>query len=381
MEEITSSILDKIISSKQTNAIESFRPVDVVTQLLKELSTKDEDILRRRFGLNGQKPETLEEIGKQYAVTRERIRQIEHSGVKKIKEAKTFEEIINPVVEVISTILEQNGGVMEEQTLMSQLLLHTGDTATNRQSILFLLQELLSGKFEYVPETDQRKGAWNTTLHSLDVVDETISALEQVIERNQKPLASDQLLEQFRQTNFYKEHQDKLTEAVVLGYADLSKMIAKNPYGEYGLTAWGSIVPKRMNDKIYLVMKKHGKPMHFNDITREINAAGFDTRKAYPPTVHNELILNDQYVLIGRGIYALKEWGYKPGVVADVLVRILKEKATPMTRDELVAAVLKERVVKRNTVYLALTNKKLFTKDADGRYRVVAADQQTPSSN
>lgn len=382
MNEQTSSILDKIISSKQTSAIEAFRPVDVVTQLLKELSTKDEDILRRRFGLNGQKPETLEEIGKQYVVTRERIRQIEHSGIKKIKAAKSFDASVTPVVEVISSILDQGGGVMEEQALLSQLLLHTGDTYINRQSIEFLLRELLTNKFEYVAETANRKAAWNIALNSLDLVDETISVLEDVIKQNQKPLAGDAMLDRMHRTDFYTQHHDKLTDSVVLGYAELSKKIAKNPYGEFGLAEWGSIVPKRMNDKIYLVMKKNGKPMHFNDITHEINAAGFDSRKAYAPTVHNELILNDQYVLIGRGIYALKEWGYKPGVVADVLVRLLTDAGAPMTRDELVSAVMKERVVKRNTILLALTNKKRFTHLPDGRYTIATpALPQTTTPN
>jgi len=97
----------------------------------------------------------------------------------------------------------------------------------------------------------------------------------------------------------------------------------------------------------------------------------FDRRRAYPPTVHNELILNDEYVLVGRGIYALREWGYKPGVVADVLGRILRDAGTPLTRDELVARVLKERIVKRNTIHLALTNRKLFQKHADGTYALV----------
>jgi hypothetical protein len=126
-----------------------------------------------------------------------------------------------------------------------------------------------------------------------------------------------------------------------------------------------------MSDKIYLVLKKVGKPLHFNDITRLINETKFDHRVAYPPTVHNELILNDRYVLVGRGIYALKEWGYKPGVVVDILTSILKKEQRPMTRDELVAEVLKQRMVKRNTIHLALTNRKKFIKDLKGAYSLV----------
>ena len=117
--------------------------------------------------------------------------------------------------------------------------------------------------------------------------------------------------------------------------------------------------------------------MHFREIVRLINEQSFDHKKAYAPTVHNELILDDKFVLVGRGIYALKEWGYKPGVVADVMVEILKEHGQPMQRDELVAAVLKQRLVKRGTIYLALTNKKKFARLPDGRYSLANNETET----
>ena len=84
--------------------------------------------------------------------------------------------------------------------------------------------------------------------------------------------------------------------------------------------------------------------------------------------MHNELILNDQYVLVGRGIYALKEWGYRPGVVANVIVDILKKENAPLAREELVEKVLKQRIVKKNTIYLALTDKSKFKRLDDGTY-------------
>ena len=108
--------------------------------------------------------------------------------------------------------------------------------------------------------------------------------------------------------------------------------------------------------------------MHFTEIADKINETKFDDRKAYPPTVHNELILNSQYVLVGRGIYALKEWGYKPGVVAKVLLDIIKKNEGPMSRDGLVREVLNQRIVKKNTIHLALTDKTKFKRLSDGNY-------------
>jgi hypothetical protein len=136
------------------------------------------------------------------------------------------------------------------------------------------------------------------------------------------------------------------------------------------------VSPKRMNDKIFLVLKKNGKPMHFNAITEMINRLKFDERPAYAPTVHNELILNPQYVLVGRGIYALKEWGYKPGVVADVIIDILTKAGSPLPKDQIIKQVLEQRMVKRNTIQLALTDKRKFTKLPDGTYTLTALSSQ-----
>jgi len=127
-----------------------------------------------------------------------------------------------------------------------------------------------------------------------------------------------------------------------------------------------------MNDKIYLVMKKQGKPMHFAEIAKAINEAGFDEKKAYPATIHNELILDDKYVLVGRGIYALKEWGYQPGVVADVIESILRKAGGPLTKDEIVSKVLAERMVKKSTIQLALMNKQRFSKVERNKYWLTA---------
>ena len=87
-----------------------------------------------------------------------------------------------------------------------------------------------------------------------------------------------------------------------------------------------------------------------------------------PQTVHNELIKDPRFVLVGRGLYALKEWGYEEGQVKDVILKILKEARKPLPKEEILAGVLKQRMVKENTVLLNLNNKKYFLKTPEGKY-------------
>jgi len=370
---VPGSILDRVISQKETHEIEHFNPVDVVAGLLKVLSSREEDVLVRRHGLHGKEPETLEHIGTLYKVTRERVRQIEAGAVGKITKNHSSATIIRPLADAITTVLDHHGGVMREDLLFRHMLNVQEDQSAARAATLFTLQHLLHDRVRVVPEDTQFFPAWQLHAAPLHLVRESIAVAAGILQGRGQPMPAHELIEAVQATSFGKTHQFQLPPDALTAYVDVSQQIRKNPYDEYGLATWGSVVPKRMSDKITLVLKRTNKPLHFNDITRLINETKFDHRVAYAPTVHNELILNDEYVLVGRGIYALKEWGYKPGVVADILTDVLRKAGKPMTRDVLVAAVLKQRLVKRNTVHLALTNRKLFTKLPTGEYSLTVS--------
>ncbi len=372
------SILDKIIASKEDQAKMEFHPADVINQLLQQLSDKESDVLRRRYGLNGSAKETLEAIGKSYDVTRERVRQIESFAVKKIKSLPAFSRLMKPVEHVIVGVLEQHGGLMQADHLLDELFpLHR--TAAADRATTFLLTELLDQRLTKVGSDQQFKKGWLLKTADANWLQQATEQLIQCLRTANKPLDLTQIEQRLNQTTWYKQQAERFTSTIMLALLEASAQIDRNPFDEYGLRSWGSIVPKRMNDKIYLILKKVGKPMHFVDIAKQITEVF--KKEAYPPTVHNELILNQQYVLIGRGIYALREWGYQSGVVADVVAVVLKQRGQPMSRDDIVATVLKQRQVKRNTIHLALTNKTLFTKLPDGRYTLAATSASlTPTS-
>ena len=157
-------------------------------------------------------------------------------------------------------------------------------------------------------------------------------------------------------------------EEIAKRWLNISKKISKNPLGEWGKTKSPNISTKGMRDYAYLVIRKHGSPIHFKEVAKAITAVF--NKKAHVATTHNELIKDPRFVLVGRGLYALKEWGYMDGVVKDV-IRKLIDKHGPMTRKEIVDKVMKERYVKENTITINLQNKKYFRKNKDGKYEVV----------
>ncbi len=376
------SILDKIIESQERQQAAQFNPDELIINLLKNLSNKESDILSRRFGLLGKQRETLEQIGKYYDITRERIRQIETATIRKIKEIKDFRQQIETAEQYISHLLENYGGIMEENFLLNEI----GSSASNQNdypAAKFILTHLLNDKIENIkPDQDLLPG-WKLPIVSLDLVKQAVNELVEIINQQQKLFKLEDLLENFRQRDFYKNNQEQLIalklglgenkldeefNKIVNSYLKISKKIDQNILGEWGLNHWNTVSPKRMSDKVYLVLRKTEKPLHFTEITNLINQVGFDKKTAYPPTIHNELILDDRYVLVGRGIYALKEWGYQPGTVIEIITDILKKAERPLTKEEVIKAVLDQRIVRKSTIYLALTNKEKIKKLPDGKY-------------
>ena len=175
------------------------------------------------------------------------------------------------------------------------------------------------------------------------------------------------LMELIRQLDGHPELENFSAEAIE-SYINISKKVGKNPYREIGLAVWAQISPKDVGDKAFLILSHQGKPEHYSKITEMINKRGFDQRTAHKESVHNELIKDKRFVLVGRGIYALAEWGYKKGVVAEIISEIIGKAEEPLSKETIIAQVLKQRVVKKNTIIVGLSNKNKFHKTAENKY-------------
>jgi len=374
-----SSILDQIMATQQVSNRDNFKPRVTMDKLLSFLTDRERQILWRRFGLGGNKPETLENIGKSFHITRERVRQIERLAISKLKENSEAQEAIKGLKQVVVEILESEGGAVTNEQLF-KMLSEIGEEAPINMIIFFMTEMLTDVAAPLGGDDGLYQPGWRLRTASPSALEKIITTAQEIITNHGVPLAEAELSKQLLAKQLPGLVQGVINDGqVLLNLLQLSAGIKRNAFGEWGLKHWETITPRRMNDKIYLVLKKHGKPMHFRDIVRLINEQGFDHKKAYAPTVHNELILDDKFVLVGRGIYALAEWGFKPGVVADVMLSILHEKGRPMTRDELVTEVLKQRVVKKGTVLLALTDHTKFHKLPDGRYQAAAQTATEPT--
>jgi DNA-directed RNA polymerase delta subunit len=170
---------------------------------------------------------------------------------------------------------------------------------------------------------------------------------------------------------------DILRGKSLLSFLEASKHIMRSWDGKWGLRAWPDVNPRGIRDKAYLVLKRHEKPLHFTQVSKLIEEFQGEFlqnkgKKVLPQTVHNELIKDQRFVLVGRGTYALSDWGYEPGTVKDVIISLLKGNGAHMVKEEIMEKTLSQRQVKESTVDLNLQDKSVFMRDPQGRYYIKA---------
>jgi len=337
----------------------SFKPKTVAKRLLTVLPERAQNVLVSRYGLGtNTTPVTLEAIGQEYGITRERVRQIENYALSMIRKSDAFKNEQAAFDELKQRIVDM-GVVVPEDELLDAL---ARDQSTKNHIHLMLV---LGDAFVKEKENDEFRHRWHV---DQDIAEHVHNSLRRLYDS----LDDDELVEESSLIDtFLHELQDLnadlKNEEVLKRWLGLSKSIGMNPLGEWGRAHSPNVRAKGMRDYAYLVIKRHGSPMHFREVASTISE--IFNRRAHEATCHNELIKDERFVLVGRGIYALKEWGYSAGPVRDVIAEILSRHG-PMTRDEVIDAVRKERYVKDNTIFINLQDTTRFARDSDGRYRL-----------
>lgn len=321
----------------------------IVQNLIKDLPSRTKDVLERRFGLKKEARETLESIGQSYGITRERVRQIEEDGLKRIKEK---EKALLPVYKYFSRQLKKFGNLKREDLFLENL------APKSKNSAFFLLS--LGKDFKRFLENERFYTFWTTDSNLVQAAKKFIDFAFRLLNQKKQPLK----LKDFSPSQ-------KVGSQTLQSFLEISKEICQNFEGLYGLKDWPEINPRNVQDKAYIVFKKEKKPLHFTEVASLISQLPFKgSQPVLCRTIHNGLIKDERFVLVGRGLYALREWGYTPGVVKDLILKILKESKKPLSKEEIVEKVLKQRMVKTNTVLLNLQDKKYFVKDSKERYQI-----------
>ena len=319
---------------------------------------REREIISRRFGLSGNK-ETLEQIGDMLSITRERVRQLEKAILIRLRilaEDGNIPELAQAEKIIIRNLTEM--GRIARVSDLAEKIFSQSVTEKQRQSLAFIGE--ISASLTVVEESEKYFNAIGIADYGSEKeIKAKVDEIVALIKKNKAPTSLDEL-----DNNLNYEHPSHI-KAV----ASISKLLA-TLNDLWGLTKWPTVNPKNIRDKIYVVLEEKREPMHFEEIAEAIKGSDFRRKNVTIQAIHNELMKDPRFVLIGRGIYALDSWGYKKGTVSETISDVLKQAKKPLSREQIVKRVLALRKVKETTILLNLQNKKLFKKVDKNSYTI-----------
>ena len=338
---------------------------DFINHFLAGLDSRQKEVIKFRYGLNGQEELTLQAIGDKHEITRERVRQIEASAISFLKTIKG-EPYLNTFINTSLNFLEKAGGVAKEDTFLSEIqksLKNPGAPEEFVNPAVFLLE--ISGKAMRYRDAYSRDfhNFWYLDKDSKKIAQTFINKLISEVTKKKNAILAQKNFSEIFQTI---ANSLKLEKFKAENYFAVSKLFTTSPFGEKGLISWPEINPRTARDWAYLVLKRENKPMHFSELSKSIGSLR-KLKRTNLQTVHNELIKDNRFVLVGRGMYGLKENGLLPGTAKEVISYILKNNG-PMGPKEIISKVKEQRMFKDGTILINLQNRNYFKNLPDGRY-------------
>jgi hypothetical protein len=320
---------------------------------------REREIVARRYGLYDRK-ETLEQIGELLGITRERVRQLEKAVMIRLRGAAEQKQLphLQDIQLQLTEEIKNLGNVARIQDLTARVT--PSNSRIDQARVSFLAE--LCPQLVVIEDNDYYYHAVGLkSVHDEKKIKDLVGKIIEAIKKIGAPTGIEKVAEGAGQSD------TKHTAAL----ASISKQLA-SLNNRWGLIKWPMVNPKNIRDKIYVILHEQGKHMHFNEIADAIKKSSFKRKDVTTQAIHNELIKDKRFVLIGRGIYALKEWGYEKGTVSDIIAEVLKKAGKPLHRDEIVKEVLKSRHVKETTILLNLQGKPQFKRVAKATYSLAA---------
>ncbi|OGD63197.1 hypothetical protein A2215_01940 [Candidatus Berkelbacteria bacterium RIFOXYA2_FULL_43_10] len=337
--------------------LNDFSPLKVMEREIATLKPNEQKVIRKRFGFHD-KVYSLAAIGRELRLSRERVRQIQRDALIKLTRGviKSNQELIKRVIKA----MEAHGGIVNKGEVADKLL--TSKAASNKleRASLDLFITILP-EIENIEKHKDLHDSWMLVTLSKNNAVKVLKEWASELSNIKKPEKVEVLLEKFPN---HKKHSITFLSAL----PRVSREIIETYNDRVGLVSWPEVNPKTIRDKIYYVLRKSQKPLHFTEIGRAIKQENFDDKKVVVATIHNELIADKRYVLVGRGIYALSEWGYKKGTVREIIKKVLEESDGAMELDDIYDKVTKQRIVRKNTILINLQSKSMFKKIGTNKF-------------
>lgn len=324
--------------------------------------TRSMDILKRRFGLSNGERETLEEIGRDYGVTRERIRQIQKKALRKIQHPSTRSR--EAITVLVTKMLEENNIVISDSEADILVGKFFNNYEFDGSSFLDLLSEL---------NWIQRNEIGDVSFYTTGKMNPSISIFMKDVyiqlKSSGKSLSIDEISKLLITLNCkYSEWRN--FEILIERLCNLDPRIEERTPGKFTLYSHHS----KTDDWAFLireVLEKEDTPLHFTEIADNVNDAlsNFNNKHIDVRRVHSILIERDEFSHSGvKGTYGLTEWGFRKETTAELIKECIKKAGFPLHWKQIFNYVSKYKDTKHANILAILNNKDIFTKLGRGTF-------------
>ena len=347
--------------------------VDINTSNLKDVlqycKPKEQLVLLKKFGILTWKEIPLQRIGKDYNLTRERVRQIETQALMRFRRLIVWNEKYTKVLDEAKVILESSGGVLAEDDIIAKLV-NKGIFDFSSQEIKLIL--VSDFDISYLKRNKYINKCFYIDNLFEDFLTNMVVYMNDYFDKRAESVDLYEFIDVLK-TEFTKKYDYITFLKNDLFYINFFACVRGVQVfdGKVWLATYPDVNPKTIKLKILYTMKRINKPVHFQELPAKITEY-FPQKGVKLNTVHNELVKNnDLFVNLGLGIYGLRSRWYEGGTVMEIIIRIFKKNNRPMNVKEISKELLKEKMVSPNTILLNLQKyKKAFERIDKGVYRL-----------
>ncbi len=388
IESASENEINKLIDSREEyfvsangNLVEAF-PAIVELYLSKKSKNnqkRDSDILKKRFGLNGSKKYTLDDIGTFYGVTRERIRQIEATSIKEIgfllndslnkKSWKICNNLVAGYKNTDSEVASLEWIALKSD--IENILRNQYETVFSQEYLdLFMevcgyvkLPQSLQGfrgslRESWVHSKKYKKNIIEAVFQSLDVIYDSPSAIS-IFDLTIAAKKKSKVI----MTNSSLEVALKATSDISFD-------------GEYAEIKFSKL--RSAADKAVRILESHGKPVHFSKIAQEINLLNkpnSSPNHVKETNLKNQLVADNRFTPIGRsGDWGLTEWDDLNNItIIQAIEKVLHASGIPLKFSEIESEVSKIRPdASANSLKVYLNDQPLFARVGRNEFALTA---------
>lgn len=355
-----------------------------IKQILVAGSSDDREwqIIQFRFGLNGKKVLTLEELGHAFGrLTRERIRQLEKLSVDELRESLLEENLVGKaywvnkkLVGLIQRLrdfaLNGRPGFVTESELVAGISEEFSLSSGIDLNLLRLLLQLF-GMSEIRDLPSGVPTLWRTS------ADFSEPRLRKALQKLQSILTTDytepfERIELLAKLNRALGRFEPLSMDDLYRFVPLCNFIETTDYGRF--QAKFEAIRSRSGQAERILVEAN-QPLDVKEIAKRFNerllAAG--QKKVEILTISNAMTSDKRFVAEAKsGRRGLKHWGGETKSIIELMVEALSATASPMTDDEIFEYVKSRRPVRRKSIVTYLNTDTRFRSGGFGKWRLAA---------